>query len=84
LGYEKIHQYESEIVEYAFDEMKKIDGVKIYIKRDNLSSVIPFDIEGFNGKLVAEILANDFGIGVRAGSFCTYEMIRKLKSISKE
>jgi cysteine desulfurase len=46
--------------------------------------VIPFDIQGFDGYLVAEILAQDYGIGVRAGAFCTYEYIRKLKQISDE
>lgn len=84
LGYENIQDYEHKIVHYAFTEMSKIPGVKIYILEENLSTVIPFDIEGFKSKLVAEILANDFGIGVRAGSFCTYEMVRKLQGITKE
>lgn len=46
--------------------------------------MIPFDIDGFDGRLVAEILAQEYGIGVRAGAFCTYEYIRKLKNISIE
>ncbi len=31
---------------------------------------------------MAEILALEYGIGTRAGSFCTYELMRSLKNIS--
>jgi ubiquinone/menaquinone biosynthesis C-methylase UbiE len=62
----------------------KIPQVKLHVKKENLGNVIAFDITGFDHRLVAEILASEHGIGVRAGSFCTYELMRKLKGILKE
>ncbi|MEH2452442.1 aminotransferase class V-fold PLP-dependent enzyme [Nostoc sp.] len=51
---------------------------------DASRNVIRDFVGGFDGRLVAEILAQEYGIGVRAGAFCTYEYIRKLKNISDE
>ncbi|RCJ23084.1 aminotransferase V [Nostoc sp. ATCC 43529] len=84
LGRSRIAQYEHSLVEFTFTRLASIPGVKVHIGGDNLAHVIPFDIEGFDGRLVAEILAQEYGIGVRAGAFCTYEYIRKLKNISDE
>jgi cysteine desulfurase / selenocysteine lyase len=84
VGREEIARYEHSLVEYTFTRMQQIPGVKVHISGDTLAHVIPFDIEGFDGRLVGEILAQEYGIGVRAGAFCTYEYIRKLKNISDE
>ncbi|WP_414571933.1 aminotransferase class V-fold PLP-dependent enzyme [Nostoc sp. CCY 9925] len=84
LGRSRIAEYEHSLVEFTFTRLASIPGVKIHIPGDNLAHVIPFDIDGFDGRLVAEILAQEYGIGVRAGAFCTYEYIRKLKNISDE
>ncbi|MDF5708575.1 MAG: aminotransferase class V-fold PLP-dependent enzyme [Nostoc sp. S4] len=84
LGRERIAQYEHSLVEFTYIRLQSIPGVKVHIPGDNLAHVIPFDIHGFDGRLVAEILAQEYGIGVRAGAFCTYEYIRKLKNISDE
>ena len=56
----------------------------MHVKKDKLGTVIPFEVKGFDSYLVAEILAQEYGIGVRAGSFCTYEFLRKLKNISNK
>ncbi len=84
LGRDRIAEYEHSLVEFTFIRLKAIPGVKVHISGDNIAHVIPFDIDGFDGRLVAEILAQEYGIGVRAGAFCTYEYIRKLKNISDE
>ncbi|MBW4554789.1 MAG: aminotransferase class V-fold PLP-dependent enzyme [Trichormus sp. ATA11-4-KO1] len=84
LGRDRIAQYEHYLVEFTYTRLQRIPGVQVHIPGDNLAHVIPFDINGFDGRLVAEILAQEYGIGVRAGAFCTYEYIRKLKNISDE
>ena len=83
-GRERIAQYEHYLVEYTLKRLQRIAGVKIHISGDNIAHVIPFDINEFDGRLVAEILAQEYGIGLRSGAFCTYEYIRKLKNISDE
>ncbi len=84
LGQERIAKYEHCLVEYTFTRLRQIPGVTVHISGESLAHVIPFDINEFDGRLVAEILAQEYGIGVRAGAFCTYEYIRKLKNISDE
>jgi cysteine desulfurase / selenocysteine lyase len=84
LGREEIAHYEHSLVEHTFKQLSLIPGVRIHIGSDGIAHVIPFDIDGFDGRLVAEILAQEYGIGVRAGAFCTYEYIRKLKNVSDE
>src|SRR3989338_11028162 len=84
LDYNKIQGYESVLVKEAWDGLCAISGVQAHVPREKLGSVLPFDISGFDPYLVAEILAQEYGIGVRAGSFCTYELIRKMKNISDE
>ena len=82
IGYDRIHKYESELVRTAFRRLKHIAGVEVYVTESELGSVIPFDIAGMDSRLAAEILRDDYGIGVRAGSFCTYEFMRKIKNVS--
>ena len=84
LGRKRIANYEHSLVEYTFTRLREIPGVKVHITGEDIAHVIPFDIDGFDGRLVAEVLAQEYGIGVRAGAFCTYEYIRKLKNISDE
>lgn len=81
-GRKKIENYEKELSEYLYTNLKKIPGLNLYVNDRELGSVFPFDLEGIDSKLVAEILAVEYGIGVRAGSFCTYELNRKNKKIS--
>ncbi len=84
LKQERIAKYEHSLVEYTFTGLQQIPGVTIHISGESLAHVIPFDVNGFDGRLVAEILAQEHGIGVRSGAFCTYEYIRKLKNVSDE
>jgi cysteine desulfurase len=84
LGREHIAAYEHSLVQYTYEQLQRIPSVILHVHGNSLAHVIPFDIQGFDGYLVAEILAQDYGIGVRAGAFCTYEYIRKLKQISDE
>ncbi len=84
LGYDAIEQYESSLVLDAFDQLQQINGVRMYVSREHLGSVLSFDLEGISAYQVAEKLREEHGISVRAGSFCTYELLRKLKGISHE
>ncbi|NQV91859.1 aminotransferase class V-fold PLP-dependent enzyme [Candidatus Woesearchaeota archaeon] len=82
IGLEKISTYEHALVNYTFSELRKLKEITIYSDQSNNPSMILFDINGFDYRLTAEILAKEFGIGTRAGSFCVYQLLRKLKDIS--
>ena len=81
LGYKSIAEHERNVVDKSYKELRKIPNVKLYVKENKLGSIIPFNIAGMPHQLVAEILAQEYGIGVRSGAFCNYELMRKLKKI---
>ncbi len=84
LGYDIIKQHEAALVKDAYERLEEIDGVTLYIPKDHLGSVISFDVQDILAQEVAERLREEHGIGVRAGSFCTYELLRKMKNVSDE
>jgi cysteine desulfurase len=78
IGLNNIKKYEHGLALKLFDYLNKNPKVKIFITRKNLNTVIPFTIENRNSNEFAEKLNYGYGIGVRAGSFCVYQVIRRL------
>ncbi|MEP2239804.1 MAG: cysteine desulfurase [Maribacter sp.] len=69
IGFEEIAKYEHELLEYATQELLKIDGLKIYGTAKNKTSVISFNIEGVHPYDMGSIL-DKLGIAVRTGHHC--------------
>lgn len=88
IGIDKISEYEHALVEYAFDEIEKISEVKLNVGRNSDGnfdrSLITFNIEGMPHNLAAEVLNHEYGIGVRAGSYCVHEFSRRIHGITPE
>lgn len=84
IGQDNIVAYEHALVSYAYHKLRKVPGVRVHVPAERIKHVIPYDLDGFDARLVAAILSKDHGIGLRAGAFCTYEYIRKLKRVSAE
>ena len=70
IGFENISSYESELLDYATQELLKIEGLKIYGPEKNKTSVISFNLEGIHPYDVGSIL-DKMGIAVRTGHHCT-------------
>lgn len=84
LGLENIAKYEKGLTAKAFAALQKNKHVKLFVSARHLNTVIPFNIIGKKPEKVAAVLNNQFGIGVRAGSFCVYNVVRKLLKIKNE
>jgi len=69
VGFDEIEKYEHELLEYATQELLKIDGLKIYGTAKNKTSVISFNIEGIHPYDMGSIL-DKLGIAVRTGHHC--------------
>lgn len=69
VGFEEVSKYEHELLEYATQELLKIDGLKIYGTAKNKTSVISFNIEGIHPYDMGSIL-DKLGIAVRTGHHC--------------
>lgn len=84
IGLENVEHYEKRLTEKAYAALTRIPGVELYVTDKHLNTVIPFNIRGKNSRDVAEALNTRFGIGVRAGSFCVYNVARRLLNIQDD
>ena len=78
IGLDKIKKYEDYLLEYATNELKKIDGMIIYGDTTNKTSVISFNIEGLHAYDIGSIL-DKFGIAVRTGQHCAQPIMDYFK-----
>lgn len=69
IGFKTIAQYESELLKYATNALKKIDGMKIYGEAPEKTAVLSFNIEGLHPYDIGSIL-DQMGIAVRTGHHC--------------
>ncbi len=79
IGYDKIHEIEKEVVDYAREELSKLDFLTLYMtpNKNNHSSVISFNINGVHPHDVASILDSE-GVCVRSGNHCAQPLMRFL------
>ena len=69
IGFDNIESYESELLNYATNKLKKITDLKIYGEAKNKTSVISFNVGALHSYDIGTIL-DKFGIAVRTGQHC--------------
>ncbi|MEN2486318.1 cysteine desulfurase [Flavobacterium sp. B11] len=69
IGFDKIHEYENELLEHATKRLNEIEGIRIYGNTKNKASVISFNIDGIHPYDVGSII-DKLGIAVRTGHHC--------------
>lgn len=69
VGFENIHKYENELLEYATKRLLEIEGLRIYGTGVNKASVVSFNIDGIHPYDVGSII-DKLGIAVRTGHHC--------------
>jgi len=69
LGFDVISKYEDELLVYATNNLKKIEGIKIYGEGLDKTAVISFNIGDIHPYDLGSIL-NQMGIAVRTGHHC--------------
>lgn len=79
VGYDKIHEHDKEIVEYAREKLGKLDYLDLYMtpNSENHSAVISFNIKGIHPHDVASIL-DSVNVCVRSGNHCAQPLMRFL------
>lgn len=77
LGYDKINELEKKVVDYAIDNLSKLDFIKLYItpNRKNHSSVISFNVNEIHPHDVSSILDIN-GVCIRSGNHCAQPLMR--------
>ncbi len=79
LGYDNIQKAEKDLINYAKQELSKLDYLKLYLtpNTQNHSSVISFNIKDIHPHDIASILDTE-GICVRSGNHCAQPLMRYL------
>jgi len=76
VGISNIAKYEQTLLEYATEELLKINGLKIYGTAKNKSAIISFNIDGLHPYDIGMIL-DKFGVAIRTGHHCTQPIMEK-------
>lgn len=77
IGINRIHAYENSLLQYATDELKKLDGLQIIGNAHDKSAVISFllgNIHPFD----CGTLLDHLGIAVRTGHHCAQPLVESL------
>lgn len=77
IGVENIHKKERELTEYFYNEVIKIDGVKVYgnFGADAAcpyehAAIVSLNVKDYDSGEVSDALSNDYGIATRPGAHC--------------
>jgi cysteine desulfurase/selenocysteine lyase len=79
LGMEDVHRHEVDIVTYALDELRKIEGLKVFGPTDpqKRGGVVSFWMEDLHPHDLATIVDTE-GVAIRAGHHCAQPLMRVL------
>ena len=78
IGLDNIKKYEDELLVYATEKLKEIDGVKIYGESENKTSVISFNIGNIHPYDIGSVIDN-LGVAVRTGHHCAQPIMDYFK-----
>ena len=76
LGLSNIAKYEEELLQYATEEVLKIEGLKIYGTAKNKSGIISFNINELHPYDIGMIV-DKMGIAIRTGHHCTQPIMER-------
>lgn len=76
IGIENIEAYEHELLNYATEKIKKIEGVRIIGEAANKASVLSFLVGGTHPTDIGMII-DKLGIAIRTGHHCTEPLMNR-------
>jgi cysteine desulfurase/selenocysteine lyase len=78
VGIDNIYEFENNLTQYAYDQMKKNNDIKIYGNFKNQTSIISFNIEGLHFNDLAMLLDKK-NIAIRTGHHCAQPFMKFFK-----
>lgn len=75
IGFENIAAYEHELLNYATEELSKLEGIEFYGTAKEKTSVISFNFKGLHPYDVGAII-DKMGIAVRTGHHCAQPIMK--------
>ncbi|MBQ5347630.1 MAG: aminotransferase class V-fold PLP-dependent enzyme [Ruminococcus sp.] len=72
-GVENIYKKESELISFAYNNLKDLDNVILYTNEPSIKNNVPvlsFNIKNYDCETVSDILSSRYGIATRSGLHC--------------
>ncbi|MEM6284930.1 MAG: cysteine desulfurase [Chloroflexota bacterium] len=76
IGMDKISAYEKELTDYGMEQLRQIDGLRIYGEADDRVGAISFTVEHVHPHDLSTILDQQ-GVAIRAGHHCAQPLMRR-------
>ncbi len=77
IGMEPIIAHEDNLLEYATDQLEKIEGLQVVGKAAHKTAVLSFVVEGIHASDIGTLL-DQMGVAIRTGNHCAQPLIDKL------
>jgi cysteine desulfurase/selenocysteine lyase len=78
IGFDNIERHEKELLRYALERLRGINGIKLYNPGiENSVAVLSFNLKGIHPHDVASIL-DEHGVAIRVGHHCAMPLMRRL------
>ncbi|QIW09901.1 SufS family cysteine desulfurase [Francisella sp. LA112445] len=77
VGIDNIASYEQDLLKYATEQLKKIDGLRIIGEAQHKAGVVTFVVDGCNAGDIGELLAIK-GMCVRTGKHCAHPLLYRM------
>jgi serine O-acetyltransferase len=87
IGMQRVEEHERSLTQYALEKLNRIPGITVYGAKlgteqfGNKGSVLAFSVAGVPHNRAAQLLAENWGIGVRNGCFCAHILLKYLLGI---
>ncbi|WP_367714654.1 cysteine desulfurase [Nitratireductor sp. GISD-1A_MAKvit] len=75
IGREAIAAYEADLVQYAHEQLGKINSLRIFGNAPDKGAIVSFEIEGIHAHDVSMVIDRS-GIAVRAGTHCAQPLLK--------
>ncbi|GKT11682.1 MAG: cysteine desulfurase/selenocysteine lyase [Thiomicrorhabdus sp.] len=75
IGLDRIEAYEAELLAYATEQLKQVDGLRIIGEAENKGGVVSFIIDGIHPHDMATLMDQD-GVAVRASHHCAMPVMQ--------
>ena len=76
IGIERVHAHETDLLDYATDQVNRLPGVRIIGTAEQKAAVLSFVVDGVHPHDVGTLL-NEEGIAVRTGHHCAQPVMQR-------
>jgi len=76
IGFERIHAHETDLLDYATDQVNRLPGVRIIGTAEKKAAVLSFVVDGVHPHDVGTLL-NEDGVAIRTGHHCAQPVMQR-------